>query len=433
MERDGRELMRLKTSTEDHKNMGPSAASVALATVCVTGTLFAVVALALSACDSSTTSSSTIANPNAPVITTPAPASSPVTPTQIGTVDNASGFTVYGIFQEPPGSTNVVSFLHEQSSLTSPCAVQSGTPAASADIFCILDVAEEDLYDNALTLNWNVPAGMCPYTRTLLYSFYQYQPGAYPNPTITANVASDGGCTNTVPANAFPDGACSGAPVCAFDYSTQLPVAGPNCCTGTTNITTITQPAPNPSLSPNPAVTTTSTYTFTGNQANCISGPDVDVSGYGRGPGGYPRDTIQRTIDAGVNTSVTMTSPINKTGQGSNIYVANYFDPAFIGGAPANTLSTFPPALTTDYPIADGSSLGPALPGTSPYYTFTCEDEAADTVARIRILVRSWDRVSDFTANSNPYDPGTEPVFGGQWNDFSVWENYVSTYVGSSM
>lgn len=107
----------------------------------------------------------------------------------------------------------------------------------------------------------------------------------------------------------------------------------------------------------------------------------------------------------------------------SNLYVANYFNPSDFG----DSQSTFPPTPQPTpspqfYPVADPD---PDLSGDpsymSPYYEFSCTDTAADTIARIRVLIRPWDRVSDFLAYTNPYDPGTESTFGGPWHDYNVW------------
>lgn len=296
------------------------------------------------------------------------------------------------------GTTPIQSFFHEQSSLNSPCVVQPGTAAASANLYCILDVAEEDLYANSLNLNFNSPAGMCPYTVVRLYSFYQYDPGTVQSQAITVHVDGSGNCLS-VAGGSFVSGGCAGVPYCQYDYT---PVRGPNCCTGTATITTIS-----------PTSTTSSVYDFTGNQNNCISGPGPDL--FGRGGSGAPMGKIYRTYDAGVNQEVSIYSPLEREYQ-SNLYVANYFNPMTFG----DSQQAFPPTADANYPVADPA---PDLSPASPYYEIACTDQAADTIARIRVLVRPWDRVSDFNANTNPYDPGAEPVFGGPFHDYNVWQD----------
>ncbi len=85
---------------------------------------------------------------------------------------------------------------------------------------------------------------------------------------------------------------------------------------------------------------------------------------------------------------------------------------------------------------------------TNPYYTFECLDKAREPMARIRMLVREWDRIFPVTEKGKPHsdlelisdiyktDPNDRPrqdVFGTQdggdygdwddWNDFLDWDD----------
>jgi hypothetical protein len=305
--------------------------------------------------------------------------------------------------------------------------------SAASNLYCILDVAEEDLYANAVTLSFNSPQGMCPYTAVKLYSFYQYNPGPVGGFTETIGVYEDDTANPATQTVTYPNpvpttvqwsgGAVGGTPICPYDYSAN---GGPNCCEGSATVTTTTASNPN-------APTTTITQ-FTGNRNNCISGPDPDI---------FKRSTITnaplpelyQTLLSGLGLSITLASPISNE-YSSNLYVANYFNPFDFG----DNQQLQPPTASNFYP-AGIPETGP----TSPYYEFSCTDSAADTIARIRLLIRPWDRVTDFTTYANPYtsgapnpiDPGTEPTFGGPYHDLNVWydlspsnPSFSSSYIG---
>jgi hypothetical protein len=94
---------------------------------------------------------------------------------------------------------------------------------------------------------------------------------------------------------------------------------------------------------------------------------------------------------------------------GTNIFAANWFTPQTFGNA-TNTL----PATTVPTGLSQESL----------YYQFGCMDRADDYIARIRVIVRSWDETSDFTAQFNPYNPGAnEPGFGSTYHDRAVWDD----------
>jgi hypothetical protein len=106
-------------------------------------------------------------------------------------------------------------------------------------------------------------------------------------------------------------------------------------------------------------------------------------------------------------------SPISLQKSG-NVYAANWFTPETFG----NATNTFP---ATTYPSGMAYTFNTEPMG---YYQFGCMDRAGDYIARIRVLVRSWDETSDFTAQSNPYNPlSSEPEFGTPYHDYHVWDD----------
>jgi hypothetical protein len=158
--------------------------------------------------------------------------------------------------------------------------------------------------------------------------------------------------------------------------------------------------------------------------SNCFTGPGKDLSGYQTSKG-YPRSVLYSTSGVGVNAKLDVPSPLSKQ-WATNLYVANYWNPKDFVRSGSET-GTFPPTAG-NVPLAFQTYSGIAA---HPYYEFRCLDKAEDTIARIRVLVRSWDTVSNFTAQLNPYtDPSThETGFNPDYylQDRSAWADFAKT------
>ena len=396
-------------------------------------------AILLNACNSTTTGSN--ANTVASGPSTGSTGNTPVPQPTVGGPPSAVSLYVTPLFDMSASSsassgsaTLVPYFLHEQSSFTQKCQVLAGeTNATKLDIYCILDMAELDLYHRQISFNYNVPPTMCQYFRVTPYWFYDYEPShgylqINAAVTVTDGVASAPVYTDMGGAPLSPSpvtiNASGTVTSCKYNYSTNGN-SGPNCCEGVVNstVTTITH-----TTDPSTSVTTTTTSLSTsinslgGNVASCAVGPGVD---YAVGPGGFPipRDIYVATI--GVNDALTLAVPSVKN-LGTNLYVSNYFKPTAFGNA-----SDVFPYTSTNLPTA---ILGPntgGVPNGHAYYEFACLDRADDYIARIRVLVRSWDTMAGFTAQSNPYTSGNDPVFGFPWHDVGVWMDVGSVYPGA--
>lgn len=296
-------------------------------------------------------------------------------------------------------------FFHEQSSLTAPCSVPIGTPAGpAADIYCILDIQELDLYFGGLTFFYNLPQTMCNYFELMPYSFYML-PVATPSPlsqtVVSIKVNANGTIalqTVTVGGNPSPLLASfsSGQVICPFDY-TNVVKNGQNCCVGSYTLDQVNAAGPD----------TFSSGNFSGDPTRCLAGPAVDTQP--KDVNNFPAKSYVNVAGTGLYNSYAVKSPISRS-NGSNIYPANWFTPTtFANGSNALPATLFPASIAST---------------RNPYYQFGCVDRADDYIARIRILVRSWDKTSNFTAQSNPYNPGTpEPQFGTGFHDRSVWDD----------
>jgi hypothetical protein len=330
----------------------------------------------------------------------------------------------------PPAGTTMI--LHQDGNFSQPCSAQAGT-----DMACILEADELDLYAQGMSLNYNVPTGMCSYMRMQPYFYYQYQPGIGPTQvTITTppsgtpvETDSNDGIPTSSNANqtkTIVSGYTSTTATCSADYTSS---GGPNCCGGSYSLT-LTTPATSPSTSP---VTTVSTQSWGGNPNNCLVGPGVDSQIHETGsPGdpriGYPEASLFTLDGVALNKNYVVQSPLTK-GYVTNAYIANFWQSGTTGYYPL--LTTGP---TTGAPnaiqgpnviagsIESGCQDGPFCTG-NPWYEFVCEDPASDYVARIRVMVRSWTsdvNFRSFIANqTNLPANGTYNLYGNEPAPFS--------------
>lgn len=342
----------------------------------------------------------------------------------VGTV-NSAGFYVQVLTDNASASN----YFHEQSQNplvpgASSCIVTQATPAtsAAADIVCILDMSELDLYTTEISLNFNAPAGMCNYTYVSPYAFYENEPG-YPSSTGTTNIAvtTTGG---VVTAAAVTDAGTNlssqhvgvddgGSPICKWNYGSFVD-GGPSCCVGRYSLSV-----------DDGTSTTTTTGNFGGTISSCLNGPAKDSQT--PDSAGNPRSTLYVTGSSGVNQNYVITSPWRKN-YSTILYNGNFFNPWDLSNAAgavdanAGAVTAFPTiAAATPNPLRNGLGGNGAQIAAQPYYEFGCWDAARDYKARIRVLIRSWDTVSGWTAFSNPYDGTNEPNNFGSYHDTSQW------------
>jgi hypothetical protein len=164
-----------------------------------------------------------------------------------------------------------------------------------------------------------------------------------------------------------------------------------------------------------------------GKNANCYVGPGKYLSNY-QNSKGEPVAVAYRDRGTGNNDKIDLKSPLEGE-HGSNLFISNYFNPTDFQRFGVET-GTFPLADKRNIPLAFKPVVARDM--ANPYYEFVCADTAEDTIARIRVLIRSWDTVTNFTAKSNPYtDPTTlEPGFNSDYilHDRSVWTDMSPTH-----
>jgi hypothetical protein len=341
--------------------------------------------------------------------TTSSPTASPSS-IPVGTVTDSVGFAI-GL----TGDYTDHYYLHNASdstTFTTPCKIVAGTTGASADITCLIETPELDLYHHGVQFVVNVPTTMCTYVRKEPFYFQVEEPGQGPgvvvysvgaNGTIGRDNDDDGVIDVVNATNDANAPIVDGAPKCFYDHTAPGGIL-PNCCYGDYTLTVRTWNAADGDYD---AVTTRTNWG--GSAANCLKGPAIDTEELT--DDGYPRPYDYWTQDTGINFTYVVEPPQVKRHR-TNMYVANYFDPADH------------PLL--GYPISFDPSTA------QPYYQISCLDRASEVTARIRIQIREWNDYGEWLLKgsgdaettgfeSGPF--GTYPI-----DDMADWSSVINGY-----
>ena len=314
------------------------------------------------------------------------------------------------------------------------CVVNpSDVGTMNADAVCYVEGEELDMYFNGVVLQHNVPSTMCTYFSVEMPYYYQYPTGV--GPAQAAYTVNGAGATvdniNTI----------DGVPYCPYDFShLPSPNAGPNCCLGsyTMSVTTV-------GSSPPTVVTPDVSWE---DRVRPYLEPAVDLQS--KDKNGFPEPIMHYISAVGENAVYTVASPISKQFV-SNIYLANYFDASTTNGY--NDTTTYPPAyypsnaLIPTTPPPPGGGLPPditvptmtagvyqapnqteALP-SQPFFQYTCWNRDKEAIARIRVMVRSWDTTGEigvatsYGPNNNQENP---PFNGSPMHDYYIWYDFMN-------
>jgi hypothetical protein len=318
---------------------------------------------------------------------------------------------------------NVTSIIHESDvnefAYTSPCTISTadienvvtGTNNEEIVIQCIVEEAELDLYDHGVSLNFNVPPGVCNYLDFAAPYYYSYPTGTGPG---WVEYETNSGAPPTNVSNSY-----QGTPYCPYDFTNSINIFGangPNCCLGYYDQQIDSAGSP-PSL--------TSNLAWGAKPGSCLEGPamqtqTIDASN------GFPEDTIYNGVmESGMNQVYTVASPISRQAN-SVIYVANYFPNS-------TTQADWPAAF---YP-PNGQT--PPTSGTAydnyvnldqqaqPFFQFDCLDSAYELRARIQVQVRGWDLQSNVgVATSYSNTGGIDPISGIPYHKYDNWLDITS-------
>jgi hypothetical protein len=305
--------------------------------------------------------------------------------TSTGVVDNSAGFKI-----SIGPTTNYTYTIHEgDGSITddfsAPCMIDDSS--VSTDIQCVVEAKELDLFYYGAEIRLNVPQNMCEYVTVLRPYYYNFIPGTGPSVVIDNRLGSADVtiASITAPAGTLKVGNDTKSSVyCDYNYSTtsnpDYLQNAPNCCAGTYDLFTVATSG---------EVTSTSNNAWGGSYSKCLAGPAMQTDSFGKfSSNGFPRALISSVAATGLNASYTVKSPLTQ-GLFTNIYAANYFNPADHGNS-----GGIPACM---------ASLNGA-PATNPYHEFRCFDRAGGQLARIRLMVRDWDLDSEYDlgASGNP-------------------------------
>jgi len=272
----------------------------------------------------------------------------------------------------------------EETSVGTPCAVVPGETAADyVDMDCTLDIAELDLYGNALDFDFIVAAGLCEFVVYWHYMYEAWEVGIGPT-EVSWSIDGAGNIFNPVNATT------NGSPICEYDYS-RLYLDAPNCCLGTyiLTITDVASPA-DPQISP--------PLFWGGVPSDCYDGAAFHDPEAIYTNDGWP---VARILYLNQDSwTKRFHWDLLATDYYSNVPLANYYDPADHGG-------TMPAGFTGDW--------------ARPYYTFQCYDHAEELLAQLKLSVREWNEQSEFYDEGDPDTTGTEPVTGLPIDDRMDW------------
>lgn len=315
-------------------------------------------------------------------------------------------------------------FLHKvgDAEISRKCRVNAAdlldptTDFKALDIRCFLDVEEHDLYQIKMKLTESAGPGVCQYVEYAPFSFNQFAPQK------SLGVSSRYATVQTVKTGCAIAGVTPTADMCDGNYQ-YFNADFPNCDEGYLDYVAETW-----ADNGGGCVMTASLPTRVscgGTKSKCLAGPVKDLltaaelklgkrSVIAESSTGYTR-TFEHSspLDNSYLTNLSVANGvINNQCSSTNDHVDSW----------ANKTASIP-----DYKSPHGSQ--------NPYYEFTCLDSAQEIKARIRVIVRDWNRafrISDDVDNQSYTAPAaymnilTADPFGSSYNDRSDWDDDYS-------
>lgn len=286
---------------------------------------------------------------------------------------------------------------------------------SSLDIGCFIEAEELDLYYTKLKMSAGVGGGVCEYISFTPFAFWDY----IPTPTSkTIDYAQ--GCTAPPPGSVFT--VPNPLEECTSNYTLE---GGPNCDEGSYELSTYTDDTTVPGTACNPVPVVT-TVQCGGRATNCLAGPVTSVIRSDQLQAGVRGEVFNAA--AGAKNTWTIDSPVDfldvSNKRNSNNFSLNTCSHS---RTDANILANT--ALST---LISDSPFG----SESVFYEFKCLDAAQDTKARIRLVVRDWDRT--FRINSGITGINSVNIFmnasgfdgfGILFNTKKDWDNPVPSSV----
>jgi hypothetical protein len=301
------------------------------------------------------------------------------------------------------------------------------------DIRCFLEGEEQDINQSDIKLKLSAGPGICEYIQYSPYYFNKWSPTQTNeiSSKYTQQVVIRNGCTSNTSSGNMPT-----PDLCESNY-TNLGSSYPNCDEGKLGYWSESYIQD--------SVTGTCTFqsrvhsfiSCGGSKTKCLAGPAIDIFNSTELQTGM-RAQIMSAI-SGVTKTYTHTSPISH-GDVVNVRNAN-------GTVNNQCLSSRADVTTFKAAVASTDvKASPFSSDSNPFYTVTCLDAAYDVKARIRLIVREWDRTFKIDSgidNQSPTAPpalmnasGNDPIFSAPYNDYIDWDNdstgLAATFTGGS-
>jgi hypothetical protein len=283
------------------------------------------------------------------------------------------------------------------------CGLDLSTVVAGIDVatkHCIVEQNEGDIHlEPGLELFIHVPPDTCDYVFTRLYTYQAFEVG-YGTNSLSYDVDDDGNISNE-------NGTFQGNPQCQYDY-----VAGPNCCLGSYTLTVT-------NIDSDEVIVTDGAWGGEDQIGKCYDGGRYLYDGAVLAPNDIPYNPYWYLDGLPLDQLITfkdinLDEDPNDDGYGSNVGLANYYNPA-------------------DH-VAEGGmpqSLEPdILELVEPYYTFLCTDHALEKVGILYITMRDWNTEAEFAIDGDhnaqedefeeqdPFKPFNDVW---DWRDFRDW------------
>ena len=297
------------------------------------------------------------------------------------------------------------------------------------DVRCFLDAEEEELHNTDLKFTSSSGAGVCEFIQVEPYNFQQWAPlqtSASKRLVTTSGCAAGSGAglpgseTGT-----WVNYAPTAESDCDGNYTAD---SGPNCDEGRFTVVNYvgssSDPTNNPTACDVITPETPKVVTCGGKKVSCLNGPVTDILSVAELDQGY-RSLIYST-SSGATVKNTFKSPYSKLLY-TNLRVAN-------SSVKNNCTATNSDADLWETLARSTTAITAPYGETQPFYTFNCLDGAKDIKARIRLIVRDWNKT--FKVNSAiDFDlPGalpngtalmnnTDVVFGKSNNDYFDWDD----------
>jgi hypothetical protein len=331
------------------------------------------------------------------------------------------------------------------------------------DIECFMDGGESDIYNLGLNFKVDAGPGICEFVSFTPFSFYQYNVTPTNSTGVWGQVVGNSCSSSTIEANDFiSDVAGLAAVLPGGDGSTTSLIGGTdggftpsldvqsadicqalydngsiNCDTGTYEIRQYLIEE-NDTATPNGTcnyerLSTTVEVDCNGKVNACKFGAIRDV---------FSKSEIEDSnittqivpSDSGITKEYEFKSPISQ-GHVTNRRLVNQVMNNQCSSETSVTTYNYDDwrsrSASTNY-LSPNNITDPFM-GANPYYTFNCLDGAYDLKARIRIVVRDWDRNFDKSSNIDSYfasfinDSSLDP-FGISYNNRADWDNQKPTY-----